>query len=184
MDYIKIFELILNENDFTVGGGSTAALSGAMACGLIAMVANLSKGKTYGYEDSKYDNIVLELNKIKEKLLQGAINDNKAYMLIVNAYKLPKNTEIEKEERKKAIQNAGIEAANVPLSNAKLNKKVFEIGSSLIGKSNPACFTDLKAGVDLSKLGLDTAKANIEVNLPLIKNEKIVEELKKQVELL
>lgn len=184
MDYIKIFELILNENDFTVGGGSTAALSGAMACGLIAMVANLSKGKTYGYEDSKYDNIVLELNEIKEKLLQGAINDNKAYMLIVNAYKLPKNTEIEKEERKKAIQNAGIEAANVPLANAELNKKVYEIGKSLVEKSNPSCYTDLKAGIDLAKLGLETAKANVEVNLPLIKDEKILLNFKEQIKFL
>ena len=184
MNYKEIFDLILDEKDFTVGGGSTAALAGAMACGLMGMVANLSKGKDYGFEDAKYDSIVEELNALRAKLLQGSVDDNKAYMMIVNAYKLPKSTDEEKEKRKMAIQNAGIEAANVPLSNAKLNKKVFEIGSSLIGKSNPACFTDLKAGVDLSKLGLDTAKANVEVNLPLIKNEKIVEELKKQVELL
>lgn len=45
MDYKDIFELILNENDFTVGGGSTAALAGAMACGLIGMVVNLLKEK-------------------------------------------------------------------------------------------------------------------------------------------
>ena len=184
MDYKDIYELILNENDFTVGGGSTAALAGAMACGLIGMVANLSKGKEYSYTDEKYYSIVAELNTLKEKLLQGSVEDNRAYMMIANAYKLPKATDEEKEERKKAIQRAGIEAAKVPLSNAILNKKVYERGSSLIGKSNPACFTDLRAGIDLSKLGLEIAKANVEVNLPLIKNEEIIENLKKQVELL
>lgn len=87
MDYKDIYELILNENDFTVGGGSTAALAGAMACGLIGMVANLSKGKEYSYTDEKYDSIVAELNTLKEKLLQGSVEDNRAYMMIANAYK-------------------------------------------------------------------------------------------------
>lgn len=184
MNYKEIFDLILDEKDFTVGGGSTAALAGAMACGLIGMVANLSKEKDFGFEDMKYNSIVEELNALKVKLLQGSVDDNKAYMMIVNAYKLPKTTDEEKEKRKIAIQYAGIEAANIPLSNAKLNKKIYEIGNLLIGKSNPACFTDLKAGIDLAKLGLDTAKANVEVNLPLIKDKKIVEEFKKQIEIL
>ncbi len=184
MDYKEIFGLILDENDFTVGGGSTAALAGAMACGLIAMVGNLSKGKDYGYTDEKYDEIIKELGSLKEELLKGSVEDNKAYMMIVNAYKLPKSTDEEKEIRKKAIQDAGIAAANVPLSNAILNKKVYEIGADLIKKSNPACYTDIKAGVDLSKLGLETAKGNVEVNLPLIKDEEIKNNFKKQIEVL
>ena len=97
MDYKKIFDLILDENDFTVGGGSSSAIVGAMACGLMGMVANLSKGKDYGYSDKEYDNIIKELNKAKANFLQGAVDDNKAYMLIVNAYKLPKSSEEEKE---------------------------------------------------------------------------------------
>lgn len=184
MEYKKIFELVLDEKDFTVGGGSTAALAGAMACGLIGMVANLSKGKNYGYTDNKYESIVIELNELKAKLLEGSVNDNEAYMMIANSYKLPKETNEEKEKRKKAIQRAGIKAANVPLSNAILNKKVYEIGVSIIKNSNPACFTDLKAGIDLAKLGIDIAKANVEVNLPLIKDEEIIANLKKQVEIL
>jgi len=69
------------------------------------------------------EEIIKELNEAKANFLQGAVEDNKAYMLIANAYKLPKASDEEKEIRKKAIQNAGIEAAKVPLSNALLNKK-------------------------------------------------------------
>ena len=169
MNYKEIFDLILDENDFTVGGGSSSAIVGAMACGLMAMVANLSKGKDYGYSDKEYDDIIKELNEAKANFLQGAVEDNKAYMLIVNAYKLPKASDEEKEIRKKAIQNAGIEAAKVPLSN------------KLLEKSNPACITDLQAGVDLSYIGINMGKSNVKANLPLIKDEKIVNEFEAQI---
>lgn len=182
MDYKNILDLMLDENDFTVGGGCASALAGAMATGLIGMVANLSKGKDYGYEDEKYDEFIKELNEMKAKFLEGTVNDNKAYLLIVNAYKLPKSTDEEKDKRREAIQNAGIEAANVPLSNALLNKRTYDIGRDLLEKSNPAAVTDLQAGIDLAKVGIDAGRANVLANIPLIKDKKVVEDLKKQIE--
>lgn len=181
MDYKKIFDLILDENDFTVGGGSSSAIVGAMACGLMGMVANLSKGKNYGFSDNEYEDIIKELNEMKANFLQGAVDDNKAYMLIVNAYKLPKSTDEEKKIRKKTIQNAGIEAAKVPLSNALLNKKVNDIGKKLLNRSNPACITDLQAGIDLSYIGINMGKSNVKANLPLIKDENIVKNFEEKI---
>lgn len=184
MDYKDIIELILDENNFTVGGGSSSAIAGAFACGLMGMVANLSKGKDYGHTDEEYDNIVKELNGLKNKFLIGAVDDNKAFLLIKNAYKLPKKSDEEKIIRKKAIQDAGIAAANVPLSNAKLNKRTYEIGQDLLENSNPACITDLQAGIDFTKMGINAGKANVEVNLSLIKDEKIVDNFKKEISML
>ena len=182
MDYKEIFDLILDENNFTVGGGSSSAIAGAMACGLMGMVANLSKSKGYGYVDSTYDEIINRLNVIKNEFLISCVEDNKAYLLIVNAYKLPKTTEEEKEVRKSAIQEAGIKAASVPLLNAKLNKEVFEIEKELLENSNPSCYTDLHAGILLSESGLKMGKENVEVNLSLIKDEKIKKELVDELE--
>lgn len=181
MDYKDIIELILDENNFTVGGGSSSAIAGAFACGLMGMVANLSKGKEYGHSDEEYDEMIKELNDLKSKLLEGSVDDNKAFLLIKNAYKLPKATDEDKAKRKLAIQEAGIAAANVPLSNAKLNKRVNEIGKDLLKNSNPACITDLQAGVDFSVLGINAGKANVEVNLPLIKDEKVIENFKEEI---
>lgn len=181
MDYKDIFDLILDENDFTVGGGCTSAISGAMACGLMAMVANLSKGKDYGYTDEKYEDTVKELNEFKNKFLKTCVDDNKAYLLIKSAYKMSKQTDEEKKLRKHAIQDAGVQAAKVPLLNAKMNKKVNNIGKDLLKNSNPACITDLQAGIDLSKVGLDAGIANVKANLPLIKDEDIIKEFEDEL---
>ena len=68
MDYRDIIELILDEDDFTVGGGSSSAIAGAFGCGLMGMVINLSKGKDYGYSDEKYDELSRELKRIKSQI--------------------------------------------------------------------------------------------------------------------
>lgn len=181
MDYKDIIELVLDENDFTVGGGSSSAIAGAFGCGLMGMVINLSKGKDYGYTDEKYDEIATQLKKLKSEFLEGAVNDNKAYLLIVNAYKLPKSNDEEKAARKVAIQNAGVKAASVPLKNAQNNKVLLEIGEGLLKNSNPACGTDLNAAVEFAKMGLKAGIENVEVNLPLIKDEEIVNQFKDEL---
>lgn len=181
MDYKDIIELILDENDFTVGGGSSSAIAGAFGCGLMGMVINLSKGKDYGYTDEKYDEIAAQLKELKAEFLQGAVDDNKAYLLIVNAYKLPKSTDEEKAKRKAAIQNAGVEAATVPLNNAIRNKKILEIGEALLNNSNPACGTDLNAAIEFAKMGLKAGRENVEVNLPLIKDENVINDFNEKL---
>ena len=132
MNYKEIFDLILDENDFTVGGGSSSAIVGAMACGLMGMVANLSKGKDYGYSDKEYDDIIKELNEAKANFLQGAVDDNKAYMLIVNAYKLPKVSDEEKEIRKKENLKASSKSSVRSIEISQILHIVI-----IIGKNNP-----------------------------------------------
>lgn len=181
MDYHEIIRLILDENDATVGGGCASALSGAFACGLIGMVVKLSKGKEFGYSDEEYDRMLEELAKYKEELLEGSVKDRAAYLLIRDAYRYPKATDEEKMQRKEKIECAGIKAAEVPLENAKLNHRVYEMGKALWDRSNPSCRTDLEAGIALSRLGIEAGIANVEGNLPLIKDEKCITSFKAAV---
>ncbi|MDW5298513.1 MAG: cyclodeaminase/cyclohydrolase family protein [Sedimentibacter sp.] len=182
MDYKDVLELILDTDDVTVGGGSASALSGALACGLIGMVCKLSTKKDFGIEAEKQLEYAKELEELRDKLLMGVSDDAKAYGVIRDAYKLPKETEDEKEARKQAIANAGIIGASTPMENAKLCRKVYNIGMELQGKTNPNCISDLVIGCEFAKIGTNGCLLNIEANLPLVKDKTKIDEFNKAME--
>jgi Methenyl tetrahydrofolate cyclohydrolase len=173
MTYHDVLDLILNSEDVTVGGGSAAALSGAMAAGLIGMVAQLSRGKEYGLPDAEYDAVAQRCRELREMLLEGCVADAGAYGGIIAAYKLPKESDAEKVARRDAIQAAGIQAASVPRDNGVRCREVCQLGQRLQGRSNGNAASDLLYGIGLAGLGIEGCIANIEANLPLIKDETV-----------
>ena len=181
MDYKNVLDLILDSDDVTIGGGSASALSGAIACGLIGMVCKLSVKKDFGIPPDEQLKLADELDDIREKLLAGIVEDAKAYGVIRDAYKLPKNTKEEIKARKEAIAKAGIVGANTPMENAKLCKRVYDIVTLLEGKSNPNCHSDLVIGYDLAKVGTNGCLMNIEANLSLVKDEEKIQEFKNAI---
>ncbi len=181
MNYQAILELILDANDFTVGGGSAAALAGAQGAALLAMVTKLSLDKGYQLSDDQYNEIIDQLESLKTRLLNGAVDDSQAYLLIKNAYGLPKQTDEEKQLRRQEIQNAGYQAALVPLNNAKLCHRTLELAKRLEGNYNPNTISDYQVAVSLIHVGIDGCKKNVEVNMPLIKDESKLTELKQQL---
>lgn len=168
-----IMDQIIDSKDFTTGGGSASAVAGAMAAGLVAMVARLSINKQCGLPDEKYEEVIQESDTIAHDLLLGAKQDAQAYMMIKKAYMLPKITEDEKEIRRQAIQKAGIEAALVPMENAEKCKKIYKLCLMLKERSNSNANSDLVGAEWLSKAGIEGCVLNIEANLSLIKDEKI-----------
>lgn len=184
MDYKDVLDLILDTDDVTVGGGSASALSGALACGLIGMVCKLSTKKDFGVAPEKQLEYAKELEELRDKLLLGVVNDANAYGVIRDAYKLPKETDEEKEVRKKAISDAGVVGATSPMENAKLCRRVYNIGIELEGKTNPNCHSDLVIGYELAKVGTNGCIMNIEANLPLVKDEVKTEEFENAIKTL
>lgn len=173
MSYIDVMNRILDSHNVTVGGGSAGAISGAMAAGLIGMVSRLSTEKDYGLADRVYLELADELDKLSEELLKGAVKDTEAYLLIKNAFKLPKSTDEEKAIRSKAVSDAGIEAALVPKSNADKCSRVYTIASVLEGNYNENAGSDFVIGKNLAHLGMQGCILNIEANLSLIKDKTI-----------
>ncbi len=176
-----VLELIIDSNDFTVGGGSASALAGAMAAGLAGMVASLSLKKPVGLLVSEYEKLIEEADDLAQKLQDGAKKDTEAYLLIKNAYALKKETDEEKGIRVKAISDAGIAAASVPRDNAIMCQRVYEIASVLVGCSNPAAASDLACAVFLSESGVKGCILNVEANLSLIKDEATVQQMEEAI---
>lgn len=172
MTYHDVLDKILDTGDATVGGGSAAALSGAMAAGLIGMAALLPVGKG-GLADETCRQVEARCKELRARLLAGCVDDTSAYSGIVAAYKLPKATEEEKRARSQAIQVAGAGAAAVPRDTGRGCRDVYALGLSIREGYNKNAASDFEYGMELAALGIRGAIANIEANLPLIKDEAV-----------
>lgn len=177
----EVLSKIIDSDDTTVGGGSASALSGAMAAGMISMVAKLSKKKPVNFTVEQYDAISAECDALVEQLQQGSVNDTLAYRMIVDAFKLPKGTDEEKAARSAAVQAAATKAAEVPRDNARLNARVHQLGAMLRGNSNPACLSDLTSALYLAEGGVKDCVLNIQANLGMIKDEATCSALKEDM---
>lgn len=180
-EVIEVLSKILDSDNTTVGGGSASALTASMAAGMIGMVAKLSKKNPVNFTEAQYDAIATECDALSDELQQGCINDTLAYCGIVDAFQLPKDTDEAKAARRAAVQAAAIHAAEVPRDNGRLAARVFELGSSLQGNSNPGCLSDLQSALYLSQSGVKDCVLNIQANLSLIKEESVQASLKEDM---
>ncbi|KYK28568.1 MAG: formiminotransferase-cyclodeaminase, partial [Candidatus Proteinoplasmatales archaeon SG8-5] len=128
------------------GGGSVAAVSGAMGAGLIAMVSNLSGGKDFldVYED--ICRIGEEAEAIKAALLYNVDADTEAFNAVIAANRLPKKTKAEQKARDKAVQNAFKGAIDIPLDTAQRCYRVLELARELIDIGLKSSASDVGVG--------------------------------------
>ena len=171
----KITEFMdeLSSNSPAPGGGSVSALCGALAASLECMVCNLTIGKEkYAAVEEEMVAIRKDAEALKTALLKLIDEDTKAFNGVMEAFKMPKETEEQKQERRTAIQQAYKGAASVPLKTAdtcynvlKLTKRIAEVG-------NPNSITDVGVAALCAHTGLRGAILNVKINLSGIKDEE------------
>ena len=167
------------------GGGCTAALNAALAASLTEMVANLTIGRReFEAVEDEMINIAETAAALRKKLQNEIDNDAHAYREVLAAFKLPKNTEEEKNRRSDAIQQAFKTAATVPLGVARDALKIMDLASRAIAKGNQNAVTDGAVGVLVSRAAVLAAIYNVKVNLSAIKDPDFVKELAREVEAL
>lgn len=157
------------------GGGSTAALSGAMGAALVSMLCNLTLGreKYAQYQDfnaetlKKSDALIHELTECVSK-------DMTSYDSVIEALKLPKETEQEKAKRSERLQEAYKSATSAPIETAEKCLEVMKLAYSLAGKSNKSAECDLVAAALNANSGIAIAIVNVKVNLISIKDSEYV----------
>ncbi|UCH19453.1 MAG: cyclodeaminase/cyclohydrolase family protein [Deltaproteobacteria bacterium] len=165
------------------GGGSGAALSAAVAAGLVEMVANLTIGKK-GFEEVEIEmrKVAKEAVELKEELAGNIDKDAEAFNQVMVAFRLPQNTEEEKISRSEAIQNSLKQAALVPLGVAQHAFKVIELAGIAVEKGNKNAVTDGAVGAMMARTAVLGALLNVKINLSSIKDSDFVSEVSMQIQ--
>ncbi|MEE8565241.1 MAG: glutamate formimidoyltransferase, partial [Candidatus Thermoplasmatota archaeon] len=179
---IKQFLTELASSSPAPGGGSVAALSGALSAALSAMVCNLTIGKEKYIDIEKDIKISLKkIEKIREQLTDLIDLDTNAFNDVIKAFKMPKKTDEEIERRKNAIQNGYKNAAMIPFKTAKTCQKILDIAQLLAEKGNKNSITDVAVSALMANTGLKSAILNVKINLGSINDKNYVKELSKNL---
>jgi len=165
------------------GGGSVSALSAALGAGLTEMVANLTVGKK-GYEavEDEMAETADSVRNLREKLVTEVDKDSNAYQDVLAAFKLPKDTQEEKERRAEAIQEAMKNAARVPLGVAYDALQVMDLAEKVIRSGNRNAASDGAVGTMMARTAVLGALFNVKINLASVKDQAFVEEMTREVE--
>jgi formiminotetrahydrofolate cyclodeaminase len=180
---LKMFLDELASSSPAPGGGSVAALAGALGAALSSMVCNLTRGKQ-GYETAQAE-IAEKLDKSEELrigLTELIDKDTEAFNEVMNAIKMPKETEDQKEQRRKALQLAFKHAAEVPLETARKCIQVLEIARIVAEKGNKNSISDAAVSALMAQTGVQAAVLNVRINLSSIKDTKYVQQVSTELQ--
>ncbi len=170
----------LASNSPTPGGGNVSALCGALSASLGAMVCGLTIGK------KKYADVEAEMVELKGKLeaaqkdfFELGIKDNKAFDLVMDAFKLPKDTDEQKAERGKKIDEATIDAGKVPASVIKKCYEIMPLIKSVVAKGNRNSLSDAGVAAKLLSSAAYGAYLNVLINCSSLQANPVAAELLK-----
>lgn len=163
------------------GGGSIAALSGALGAALSSMVSNLTANKRGSEDvDEVLNRAAEKCQDIKFKLVKAVDEDTNAFNQYMNAMRMPKKTEEEKKKRIDAMQEGLKAAVKVPYNTAKLSYETIEIAMTVAQHGNPNSITDVGVGAQSAFTGVLGGIYNVLINLKDIKDVQFNEEMRKQ----
>ena len=166
----------------TPGGGSAAALAGALAAALGSMVCNLTLGREeFARVADEIRRLLDEAEAARAALEFGIEADAVAYGKVAAAYKLPRGAEPQRQSRLAAIRKASLGAAREPLEVTRVCARVLDLHSRLAEIANPRVLSDVVVGAFLARAALRAAAANVEVNLPALEGDPFCDEARAEL---
>ena len=165
------------------GGGSVAALCGALSASLSSMVANLTVGKKeYENVQMKVKDLAEQAQGLKDTMLRDIDLDTVAFNRVIEAFRLKKKTEEQIEIRNKAIEDANKEATRIPLRVLENSVKTLEIAKEVALHGNKNSISDAGVAALTAGAGAEGAFYNVKINLPNIEDKTFKTEINKQAE--
>lgn len=167
------------------GGGSLAAMTGAVGAALAEMVARLTAGRAkFAAADAEMRTLAERAQTLRGALLADMERDAAAYTAVMQAFQLPRDTAAEKQRRTEAVQTALEHAARVPLAVAEKALAVMELAQTAVRSGNPNAASDGAVGAMLARAALQGACFNVRINLQSIHDPAVVASLGKAAEAL
>ena len=161
----------------TPGGGCASALSGALAAGLVAMVARTTAGSAaFADRAASMDEITAEADGLRLALEELVDSDAAAFQQVLAAFRLPKDTPEQKAERSRAIQDGYRAAVEPPVLVCRHALRVLELAALVAEQASPNVVSDAGVAALLAASALDGAALNVEINLGSIKDEEYREQ--------
>ncbi len=167
------------------GGGSVAALAGALGASLSSMVANLTFGK------KKWEPLFKQMSQLAEKsqqlkdeLIQLIDADTESFKLVMEAFKLPNNSDQQKTERDSAIDSAMKEATNIPFQTLKCCRDIMDLALEAAKYGNPNSVSDAGVGGEMANSGARGAALNVRINLKDIDDELFCKKMETDTEII
>ncbi len=168
------------------GGGSASAVSGAMGAALVRMVGHLTipKKKFQKLDDSvqkAFIEIHESVKSLQNRLVDLVDKDTDAFNAIMEAIRMPKETEQEKKRREKALESATIKAIDIPLSIAESAAEVMRKVDFVAQYGNRNAVSDVGVGLLMLHTALEGACLNVMINLSGLKDDAMKDDYEKRV---
>ncbi|MGI6705086.1 MAG: cyclodeaminase/cyclohydrolase family protein [Clostridia bacterium] len=160
------------------GGGGASALCGALGMALGSMVGNLTLGKKK-YQDVQEDieNILEKAQVLQKELLDLVEKDAEVFEPLSKAYGMPKNTEEERAEKDRVMEEALKLASSVPLEIMEKTIQAIELHEELAAKGTRLAISDVGVGVQFCKAALIGASLNVFINTKYMKDRETAQKL-------
>ncbi len=167
------------------GGGSVAALAGAIGAALSSMVSNLTANRRGSEEVDDILNETAEVcQEIQQKLVRAVDDDTNAFNAYMDARRLPATTAAEKAAREAAMLEGLKSAVNVPMETARQSFRAIKLAATVARYGNPASITDVGVGAQMAYAGVKGGIYNVLINLKDIDDADFVAEMRKRCQAL
>lgn len=167
------------------GGGSAAALEGALGAALTAMVCGLTVGKK---KYAEFQELAEEAQKkatdLKARFVDVMDRDTEAFNVVSAAFGMPKETDEEKAARSAAIQKGLEGCTKTPFEMMELAVETLELTASILGKSNDSAASDLGVSALSLRAAIQGAWLNVLINIGSLKNKELAEDYRAKGETL
>jgi formiminotetrahydrofolate cyclodeaminase len=163
----------------TPGGGNVSAVVATQAAAMVCMVANLTIGKkAYAEFEEEAKKVVMNMEAIIERLKSLTNKDMEAFDQYMAVFRMPKETDEDKKARAEAMQAAAKNATNVPLDICRTCLDILVQAKGLSSYGNKMAISDVGVGAMVAEAALKACMLSVDINIPSIKDEKFVADVK------